>query len=166
MNSDWQCQYTEISKRGSYLLQNEKWSDCRFLVGIEPNQRLISGHKLILAMASPVFECMFYGQMADKTDPILIPDVQPDAFTAMMEYIYSDQININNFDAACELCYVAKKYMLPHVVDFCTHFLWSDINPSNACRAYEFAKLFDETRLIQKSMAVNISNNFNYSFYI
>lgn len=151
---DWQNNYQNIRDRGQHLLDTEKWADCRFLVGTPPNQKLLPGHKLILAMASPVFERMFYGNLPDKTDPIVIPDVQPEAFHAMLEYIYSDKINISSFDKACELCYVAKKYLLPHVVAQCTHFLWADLSPKNACRAYEFAKLFDEPRLMQSSMEI------------
>ncbi|XP_075154600.1 uncharacterized protein LOC142228147 [Haematobia irritans] len=158
MGQDWQHEFNEIKGRGLHLLRTEKWSDCRFLVGTPPNQKIIAGHKLILAMASPVFETMFYGHLADKDDPIVIPDVQPEAFDAMLEYIYSDNINITSFDKACELCYVAKKYMLPHVVEQCTHFLWADLSPKNACRAYEFAKLFDEPRLMQSSMELIADN--------
>jgi hypothetical protein len=44
------------------------------------------GHKLFLAMSSPVFEAMFFGGMAEKNDPIPILDVQPDAFKALLEY--------------------------------------------------------------------------------
>ncbi|KAH8270731.1 hypothetical protein KR044_012686 [Drosophila immigrans] len=158
MDLDWQNGLTEIKDRGQYLLHSEKWADCRFLVGTPPNQRIISGHKLLLAMASPVFERMFYGNLPDKTDPIIIPDVQPEAFEAMLDYIYTDRITIGSFDKACELCYVAKKYMLPHVVTRCTHFLWADLSPKNACRAYEFAKLFDEPRLMQSSMDLIAAN--------
>ncbi|KAL7742775.1 hypothetical protein ACLKA6_019590 [Drosophila palustris] len=158
MDLDWQNSLTEIKERGQYLLHSEKWADCRFLVGTPPNQRIICGHKLLLAMASPVFERMFFGQLPDKTDPIIIPDVQPEAFEAMLEYIYTDRITIGSFDKACELCYVAKKYMLPHVVTRCTHFLWADLSPKNACRAYEFAKLFDEPRLMQSSMDLIAAN--------
>lgn len=158
MDLDWQNSLTEIKDRGQYLLLSEKWADTRFLVGTPPNQRIISGHKLLLAMASPVFERMFYGNLPDKTDPIIIPDVQPEAFEAMLEYIYTDRITIGSFDKACELCYVAKKYMLPHVVTRCTHFLWADLSPKNACRAYEFAKLFDEPRLMQSSMDLIAAN--------
>ncbi|XP_034489463.1 uncharacterized protein LOC117793286 [Drosophila innubila] len=158
MDMDWQNSLAEIKERGQYLLHSEKWADCRFLVGTPPNQRLICGHKLLLAMASPVFERMFFGNLPDKTDPIIIPDVQPKAFEAMLEYIYTDRITIGSFDKACELCYVAKKYMLPHVVTRCTHFLWADLSTKNACRAYEFAKLFDEPRLMQSSMDLIAAN--------
>jgi hypothetical protein len=101
-------------------------------------------------MASPVFETMFFGSFNQKDDIITISDVQADAFKALLEYIYTDKININNVDKAFDLCYAAKKYMLPYVVDQCTKFLWSDLCPKNACRAYEFAKLFEEPSLQEK----------------
>lgn len=57
-------------------------------------------------------------------------------------------------DKACELCYVAKKYMLPVVVQKCTGFLWSDLTAKNVCRAFEFAKLFEEPALVEKCLQV------------
>ncbi|XP_022914538.2 BTB/POZ domain-containing protein 1 isoform X1 [Onthophagus taurus] len=150
---DWQTTRREVKERGSYLLETGVWSDCRFIVGTEPNQQVLEGHKLFLAMASPVFEAMFYGGMAEK-DPIAILDVQPDAFKALLEYIYTDKINLTSFDQACELCYGAKKYMLPHLVEECTKYLWSDLFPKNACRAYEFAKLFEEPVLMDKCLQI------------
>ncbi|XP_026756984.2 uncharacterized protein LOC113516720 isoform X2 [Galleria mellonella] len=156
--NDWQLGCVEMKQRGANLLQTGQWSDCTFLVGTEPNQVTIAGHKLILAMASPVFEAMFYGGMAERNDPIPILDVQPDAFKALLEYIYTENINISSFDKACELCYGAKKYMLPHLVKECTTYLWSDLYPKNACRAYEFARLFEENVLMEKCIQI-ISTN-------
>ncbi|XP_047987433.1 uncharacterized protein LOC125227218 [Leguminivora glycinivorella] len=155
---DWQLRCTELKHRGSQLLQSGQWSDCSFLVGSEPHQVVVPGHKLILAMASPVFEAMFYGGMAERNEPIPILDVQPEAFKALLEYIYTDYINISSFDKACELCYGAKKYMLPHLVKECTRYLWSDLYPKNACRAYEFARLFEESVLMDKCLQI-ISTN-------
>ncbi|KAJ8726048.1 hypothetical protein PYW07_000746 [Mythimna separata] len=156
--SDWQLGCVEVKQRGEYLLKSGQWSDCTFLVGAEPDQVVIAGHKLVLAMASPVFEAMFYGGMAERNDPIPILDVQPEAFRALLEYIYTDNINISSFDKACELCYGAKKYMLPHLVKECTRYLWSDLYPRNACRAYEFARLFEENVLMDKCIQI-ISTN-------
>ncbi|XP_022112350.1 uncharacterized protein LOC110991325 [Pieris rapae] len=156
--TDWQLECVELKQRGAYLLQTGQWSDCTFLVGTDPNQVVIAGHKLILAMASPVFEAMFYGGMPERNDPIPILDVQIDAFKALLEYIYTGNINLSSFDKACELCYGAKKYMLPHLVKECTRYLWSDLYPKNACRAYEFARLFDENVLMEKCLQI-ISTN-------
>lgn len=82
---DWQTSCSKIRHRGEYLLKTGKWADCHFLVGSETNQQLLSGHKLILAMASPVFDAMFNGTLPEKNDPIEILDVQPEAFIALME---------------------------------------------------------------------------------
>lgn len=82
---DWQTSLHEIRFRTEYLLKTGKWADCHFLVGSESNQQLLPGHKLILAMASPVFDAMFNGTLPEKNDPIPILDVQPDAFMALME---------------------------------------------------------------------------------
>ncbi|KAH1014259.1 hypothetical protein HUJ04_003122 [Dendroctonus ponderosae] len=150
---DWQISRKLVKERGQYLLETGIWSDCRFIVGSEPNQQVLEGHKLFLAMSSPVFEAMFFGGMAEK-DPIAILDVQPDAFKALLEYIYTDKINLTSFDQACELCYGAKKYMLPHLLKECTTYLWSDLYPKNACRAYEFAKLFEEPQLLTKCIRI------------
>lgn len=45
--------------------------------------------------------------------------------------------------------------MLPHLVEECTKYLWSDLYPKNACRAYEFAKLFEEPILMDKCLFVS-----------
>ncbi|XP_034255790.1 BTB/POZ domain-containing protein 6-B-like isoform X1 [Thrips palmi] len=154
---DWQVTKTTLCERGQHLLETGQWSDCKFIVGTEPHQQAIEGHKVFLAMSSPVFEAMFFGGMAEKDGPIHIFDVQPEGFKALLEYIYSDKISLRSFDQACELCYVAKKYMLPHLVRECTKYIWKDICPNNACRAFEFAKLFEEPELMEKSLEV-ISN--------
>lgn len=72
----------------------------------------------------------------------------------IFRYIYTDRIEITSMDKACELCYVAKKYMLPVVVQRCTEFLWSDLNAKNVCRAFEFAKLFEEPALAERCLQV------------
>lgn len=151
---DWQTKKQKVSQRGQYLLETGQWSDCKFIVGREPHQQVLEGHKVFLAMSSPVFEAMFYGGMAEKSDPIPIRDVQPEAFKALLEYIYTDRVDLGSFELACELCYCAKKYMLPFLVEECTKFLWSDLSPKKACRAYEFAKLFEEPVLMEKCLQI------------
>ncbi|XP_070163943.1 BTB/POZ domain-containing protein 2 isoform X2 [Polyergus mexicanus] len=151
---DWQTSKQKLSERGQYLLETGQWSDCNFIVGQEPQQQTLKGHKLFLAMSSPVFEAMFFGGMAEKNDPIPIKDVQPEAFKALLEYIYTDKVELGSFELACELCYCAKKYMLPCLVEECTKYLWSDLSPKKACRAYEFAQLFEEPVLMDKCLQI------------
>lgn len=82
---DWQSSKNYVKERGQYLLESGIWSDCRFIVGSEPNQQVFEAHKLFLAMSSPVFEAMFFGGIPEN-NPIAILDVQPDAFKALLEW--------------------------------------------------------------------------------
>lgn len=70
-------------------------------------------------------------------------------------YIYADEIKIQSFDQACELCYIANKYMMPNLLKHCTSYIWKDVNYTNACRGYEFAKLFDQHQLMEKCKKVS-----------
>ncbi|KAK7590688.1 hypothetical protein V9T40_002301 [Parthenolecanium corni] len=97
---------------------------------------------------------MFNGGLPETQSPIKIVDVQPEAFKSMLEYIYADDINMDSLDQACELCYVAKKYMLPQLLKTCMEFIWKDVDCETALRAYEFAKLFDDSGILEKSMKI------------
>ena len=65
-----------------------------------------------------------------------------------------DTFILSSFELVCDICYAAKKYMLPALVEDCTKYLWRDLYPRNACRAYEFAKLFEEQVLMEKGLQV------------
>ncbi|KAM8707728.1 hypothetical protein ACLKA7_014805 [Drosophila subpalustris] len=158
---DWQSGLTQIKERGDYLLRSQKWTDCRFLVGKSPNQRLIAAHTQILAMGSPVFEAMFFGSLPEQTDPIIISDIQPDVFDAILEYIYTDHVKIISDNMAIRFAYGAKKYMLPHVLTNCGDFLIKELNSKNVLRIYEFAKWFEEPDLMQSAMEFIQDNTYD-----
>ena len=151
---DWQTTRCKVADRGRHLLETGIWADCDFIVGHFPNIKVFHCHKIFLAMASPVFEAMFFGGLAETRREIKILDVQPEAFASMLEYIYTDEIHLSSFELVCDICYAAKKYMLPDLVEECTKFLWRDLYPRNACRALEFAKLFEEPVLQEKALQI------------
>lgn len=154
LSEDWQMDTQSIRERGKYLLDNALWTDCKFLVGTEESNKEFKAHKLILSMSSPVFAAMFGDDWPEIQPSIKIVDVQPEAFKSMLEYIYTDIIHMDTLDQACELCYVAKKYMLPHLLKNCMEFIWKDIDCHTALRAYEFAKLFEDPGILDKSMKI------------
>lgn len=86
-----------------------------------------------------------------QTWPVII---LPSSVSLFSRYMYTDDVDLKSFDHACEVCYAAKKYMLPALVKKCTTYIWSDIDPANTCRAYEFARLFDEPDLLNRCMKV------------
>ena len=58
------------------LFNNPKFSDVRFLVDGET----VYGHKIMLAMGSPVFESMFYGELKEKREVFEIEDLESVSF--------------------------------------------------------------------------------------
>ncbi|XP_053609680.1 BTB/POZ domain-containing protein 6-like isoform X1 [Plodia interpunctella] len=153
IEEDWQSKCGTAKERGSYLLQTESWSDCKFRVG-QQVKVYFSAHKLILASSSRVFEAMFYGDLAETRDVIDITDIQPEAFKAMLEYIYTDVLKLKTCDEACALYQCADKYNLKRLCEGCVKFLLSNVKPENVCQIFEFAKMYNEQGLIDKTIQI------------
>ena len=58
-----------------------------------PDGSLVSGHKLILAIASPFFEAQFYGLLASdcQNNTIDIQDVDSQSFRRLLDFIYNSE---------------------------------------------------------------------------
>ena len=63
-----------------------------------------SVHKLILALMSPVFQTMFYGNLPENGSTIVVKDVTPDAFQGMLRYLVTytvkDFLNVMELNLA------------------------------------------------------------------
>ncbi|KAF9674691.1 hypothetical protein SADUNF_Sadunf10G0153200 [Salix dunnii] len=71
------------------LLESEAGCDIAFQVGDET----FKAHKLILAARSPVFRAQFFGLVGDpKMDEVVVKDVDPLIFKAMLLFIYTDKL--------------------------------------------------------------------------
>lgn len=82
----WQLALEKVDQRCGYLLTSGLWADCSFVVGSETNQVVLPAHKLILAMASPVFEAMFCGELKEQNQfEVPIIDMQPEVFRALLQ---------------------------------------------------------------------------------
>ena len=93
-------------------------ADITFVVG-PPPCRTVPAHSYVLATGSTVFYAMLYGGLADRDcGEILVPDVDPDAFLAMMKYLYCDDIHLVP-DTVLATLYAAKKYIVPHLAREC-----------------------------------------------
>ncbi|KAK4005709.1 BTB/POZ domain-containing protein 2-like [Daphnia magna] len=162
-NVDWQVDKKSNSERAKYLFETSLYCDCEFLVGNEEEKELVKAHKIFLAMGSPVFETMFYGGMAQAnagrsvstgSHAIEVQDIQPFAFKDLLEFIYTEHVDLKSFEQAYEISYAAKKYMVSSLVEKCSQYMWKDLIPDNVCRALEFANLFEDTLLKERSLNV------------
>ncbi|CAG2163094.1 unnamed protein product [Oppiella nova] len=141
-----------LVSRASNLLQNKSFTDVTFIVGPPQHSKKYVGHRVLLAMTSPVFEAMFYGDMADKSKVIRIPDIAPIGFENLLRYAYTDSLNLNSVEDAMLTAYAAKKYLLPHLLRECLTYIEKNITPSSACAVYEFATVLNSQQLVYQSM--------------
>ncbi|KAL6659074.1 hypothetical protein ACP70R_003114 [Stipagrostis hirtigluma subsp. patula] len=71
------------------LLEEKEGVDVNFSVKGED----FAAHKIVLAARSPVFRAELYGPMREAgRKPIVIKDVQPDVFRALLHFIYTDSL--------------------------------------------------------------------------
>lgn len=120
---DWQLTKTCVQERFKQLLCLSRWTDCTFRVG-DDDVQVVHGHRLVLAVSSPVFEALFYGSMASPPDEVIsIPDIEPNTFRTFLQYLYSDEVDIRSIEEAGELLYAAKKYLVQPLAVLCLNYL-------------------------------------------
>lgn len=87
LGDNWQTSKKNIRDRNAVMFMSEVMADVHFLVGSQetPDKRMrLPAHKYVLATSSSVFFAMFYGPLAEENEEIEIPDVEPNAFIAML----------------------------------------------------------------------------------
>ena len=93
--SNWQTKLSTIRQRSQYAFNKSLFCDVEFSVvdsnGIEVT---VPANKYMLAISSPVFEAMFYGQLAESKPTIELPDCSEEGLREMLRYVYSDEVNL------------------------------------------------------------------------
>lgn len=143
---NWQATKTTVKERLSFLFNNEILCDVHFIVGKEQNQQVIPAHKFVLSVGSAVFDAMFNGVLATKSDEVELPDVEPAAFLHLLKFLYSDEVRIGP-ESVMTTLYTAKKYAVAALEEHCVDFLKSNLGTDNAFLLLTQARLFDEPQL-------------------
>jgi len=132
------------------MFNNGLLSDVMFVVhdseGGSENMIKIPAHKFLLAISSPVFYAMFYGELAEKKDSIDISDCDYKSLLELFRFVYSDEVNLNE-DNVMQVLYLAKKYMLPSLADKCSEFLRENLDASNVFHVLPDAQKYEEKDL-------------------
>ena len=139
-----------IRERCKFMFNKELLSDVKFVVrdskGGSKSAKKIPAHKFLLAISSPVFYAMFYGELAEKKDVIDISDCDHSSLLELFRFVYSDEVNLNA-DNVMQVLYLAKKYMLPSLADKCTKFLRKNLDASNVFHVLPEAQKYEEKDL-------------------
>ena len=139
-----------IRERCKSIFNQELLSDVKFVVGGShggSENKLIPAHKFVLAISSPVFFAMFYGELAETKDSVRISDCDYENLLELFRFIYSDEVNLNP-DNVMQLMYLAKKYMLPCLADKCSAYLQENLNATNVFTVLPDAQKYEEKDLL------------------
>ena len=107
----------------------------------------------MLSIGSPVFEAMFYGELAETRDSIELPDCEYENLLELFRYMYSDELNLSGSNVLGVL-YLAKKYMVPSLADKCTEYLQNNLDPSNVFSILLTAEKIEEKELADRCWKV------------
>lgn len=89
---------------------------------------------------------MFNGTLSNHTNEEKLPDVEPVAFLSLLQFLYSDEVNVCP-DSVMQTLYAAKKYAVPALETHCVDFLKNNLRSDNAFMLLTQARLFDEPQL-------------------
>ncbi|KAI1713347.1 PHR domain-containing protein [Ditylenchus destructor] len=151
----WQSTKQTVKDRMEFMCLNEHLADVHFVFSADRDQ---AQRQFVLAIGSAVFDAMFkFGSQTDSnnSEPIEIElvDVEPKALTALLTFLYTDEVSISP-DSVMSILYTAKKYAVPALETFCVNFLKDNLNAENAFMLLSQARLFDESQLTELCLAI------------
>ena len=154
---NWQTTRPTIRERTKFMFNNHLFSDVKFVArtsdGGSESKRVIPAHKFVLSIGSTVFEAMLYGELAETRDTIELPDCEYESLLELFRYIYSDEVNLSG-STVMGVLYLAKKYMVPSLVDKCTKYLQDNLDASNVFDILPTADKYEEKDLVDQCWEV------------
>ena len=150
VEENWQTKRSTIVERTTFVFKSQLLSDVTFVVpvstGESESKKVIPAHKFVLAISSPVFFAMFYGQIAETTDSIELPDCDYESLVELFRYFYSDKANLSGSNVM-QVLYLANKYMVPSLAEKCTAYLRNNLKASNVFCILPHAQKFEDKDL-------------------
>lgn len=112
------------------MLDNGTFSDVVFVLG----DSRIKAHKCILASRCSFFASMFSVGMRESQESVIsVQDITPFTFKCLLEFIYTDQINLVqlNQDQVIDVLIAANRYGLDRLKRLCEKTLVKNIDMDN-----------------------------------
>ena len=156
-DKNWQTTKPTIRERTKFIFNNDLFSDVKFVVrnsdGESELKQVIQAQKFVLSIGSPVFEAMFYGELAETRDSIELPDCEYESLLELLRFIYCDEVNLSGSNVMGVL-YLAKKYMVPSLADKCSKYLKNHLDSSNVFIILQSAQKYEEKNLVDRCWEV------------
>ncbi|XP_068745430.1 BTB/POZ domain-containing protein 6-like [Montipora capricornis] len=156
LDDKWQTTRPTIRSRSKFMFNNELLSDVSFVVSVQLHdsenkkcKKVIHAHKFVLAISSPVFFSMFFGDLAETSHSIALPDCEYDSLLELFRFLYCDEVRLNE-DNVMQVLYLAKKYIVPSLAERCTEFLEKVVSISNVFCVMTHAESYGEQALVEQ----------------
>mmetsp|Transcript_88030 Transcript_88030/g.247419 ORF Transcript_88030/g.247419 Transcript_88030/m.247419 type:complete len:510 (+) Transcript_88030:40-1569(+) len=135
------------------FLNEQKLSDVTFIVEGKP----VYAHKL-LCMRCSYFRAMFEGQMREaQQNTITINNISHRAFLALLEYLYTDEVEIN-MEIAMDLFVAADQFGVERLKRLCEKKILTSINIDSAATILQAANMHIAHSLRQNCMDFILRN--------
>ncbi|CAN6439890.1 unnamed protein product [Victoria cruziana] len=141
---------SDIGQHFGALLDNHEGSDVGFSVAGEK----FHAHKLVLAARSPVFRAQFFEELQEEdTNEIVINDLEPKVFKALLHFVYTDTLMEDELAAssspscstsvsetlAAKLLAASDKYGLARLRLMCESYLCRDVTVNSVANILALA---------------------------
>nr|XP_020638995.1 BTB/POZ domain-containing protein 19 isoform X6 [Pogona vitticeps] len=115
-------------------------SDVTFLVGKE--QQEVFAHRCLLSSRCPAFHAML-SHPQERQTPLILSHVQPEVFLAVIEYLYTNSITLNNL-IALEVLTSSVEYGLDDLRKLCIEFIKDTLSVEQVCEAFQAAVAYEQ----------------------
>eukprot|EP00638_Chattonella_subsalsa_P015437 CAMPEP_0117818270 /NCGR_PEP_ID=MMETSP0949-20121206/1148_1 /TAXON_ID=44440 /ORGANISM="Chattonella subsalsa, Strain CCMP2191" /LENGTH=452 /DNA_ID=CAMNT_0005656753 /DNA_START=128 /DNA_END=1486 /DNA_ORIENTATION=+ len=134
------------------FVNQEELSDVTFIVEGRPV------YAKILCMRCTYFKAMFMGEMKESRErEITLQDVRYPIFLALLEYLYTDEVNVS-LDIAMELLQAADQFGVERLKKMCESKMLASISIENAASIFHAADLHNAKSLREKCLNFILSN--------
>ncbi|XP_046699163.1 kelch-like protein 10 isoform X2 [Silurus meridionalis] len=130
---------------------------CDVFIEVEGVQ--IEAHRAVLSELSPYFSALFSKRIPSK--PVYnIPGVAPNIMQSIIQYAYSNTINITELNVK-DLLVAADYLLVSDVVQRCCTFLEKRVCLENCREMFQLADMFFLNELRKKSLSIINENSFS-----
>jgi hypothetical protein len=117
-------------------------------IPVTPTTMTFYAHRSILSVRSPVFAAMFsHSMLEDQNSTIEITDLQPETVRALLEYIYTSNVEEIDEHNAVEIFKAADKYELELLKQKAELIMMNSLSVSNCTMLYIVADLHNANEL-------------------
>lgn len=130
------------------LFAKTETADVTFVfAGVASDHQQIPAHRCLLAVASPVFMRMFFGELREIGN-VNIVDCTYEAFLEFLRFFYADKIELT-LENISEVMVMADKYDVAGLMNLCGIYLERLLDVDSVCWVYDLALMFQLKHLVR-----------------